>query len=69
MTPQKRWQRYRSCLATGDWHVHSNYADGESTIAEFMEVKKAALAAHESQLKNNGPAWIEALEGLARCFG
>ena len=69
MVLEKRWQECRSYLATGDWHVHWNYADGESTIAEFMDVKKAALAAHESQLKNNGPEWIEALEGLARCFG
>jgi DNA polymerase (family 10)/putative hydrolase len=34
LTPTKRWQKYRSFLPTGDWHVHSNYADGESSIAE-----------------------------------
>ena len=34
MTLTKRWQRYQSYLDTGDWHVHSSYADGESSIAE-----------------------------------
>jgi LmbE family N-acetylglucosaminyl deacetylase len=45
------------------------HAQSFCDISEFMEVKKAALAAHESQLENNGPQWIEALEGLAKYRG
>jgi len=27
--------RYRELFATGDWHVHTSYTDGKSTVAEM----------------------------------
>ena len=31
----RRWEKYREYLKTGDWHVHSNHVDGESTINQM----------------------------------
>ena len=31
----KTWERYRELLPYGDWHVHSNYVDGKSSIDEM----------------------------------
>jgi len=33
----KKWQKYEQYLSRGDWHVHTNYTDGKSTIFEYCE--------------------------------
>jgi len=33
----KRWKKYERYLMKGDWHVHTNYTDGKSTIFEYCE--------------------------------
>ena len=33
----KKWQKYKQYLSRGDWHVHTNYTDGKSTIFEYCE--------------------------------
>ena len=33
----KKWQKYVQYLSRGDWHVHTNYTDGKSTIFEYCE--------------------------------
>lgn len=31
----KTWERYGEYLLTGEWHVHTNYTDGENTVLEM----------------------------------
>jgi len=33
----KNWERYRACLETGDFHVHTSYTDGSNTVMEMCE--------------------------------
>ncbi|MFH1836254.1 MAG: PHP domain-containing protein [Methanobacteriota archaeon] len=33
----KKWTVYEAYLKTGDWHVHTNFTDGENTISELCE--------------------------------
>jgi histidinol phosphatase-like PHP family hydrolase len=40
----KRWRRYENLLQEGDWHVHSNYVDGNHSIDEICrEAQKRGL--------------------------
>lgn len=31
----KRWTRYEEHLTSGEWHVHTSYTDGESSVDEY----------------------------------
>ncbi len=33
----KNWERYRDCLETGDFHVHTSYTDGSNSVKEMCE--------------------------------
>ena len=33
----KTWTQYTHLLSTGEWHIHTNYTDGKSTIHEYCE--------------------------------
>jgi DNA polymerase (family 10)/putative hydrolase len=33
----KAWKKYDKYLMEGEWHVHTNYTDGENSIAELCE--------------------------------
>ncbi len=33
----KKWMDYEAYLKTGDWHVHTNFTDGENTVSELCE--------------------------------
>jgi DNA polymerase (family 10)/putative hydrolase len=33
----KTWQRYKRYLLTGEWHVHTSYTDGKSSVTEYCE--------------------------------
>jgi len=33
----KTWIRYNNLLSTGEWHIHTNYTDGKSTVNEYCE--------------------------------
>ena len=33
----KNWVKYKDYLERGDWHVHTNYSDGENTVFEYCE--------------------------------
>lgn len=36
----KIWKKYKRFLLTGEWHIHTNYTDGENTVFEFCEKAK-----------------------------
>jgi putative hydrolase len=36
----KGWSRYQSYLASGEWHIHTNYTDGKNSVDEYC--RKAA---------------------------
>ncbi|MHA1754626.1 MAG: PHP domain-containing protein [Candidatus Odinarchaeia archaeon] len=36
----KKWEKYKKYLLTGEWHIHTNYTDGENTIFEICEYAK-----------------------------
>lgn len=31
----KKWKEFEKYLHRGDWHVHTNYADGENTVSDY----------------------------------
>jgi len=31
----KAWKKYREFLATGEWHIHTRYTDGQNTVNEY----------------------------------
>jgi putative hydrolase len=33
----KTWKKYENYLLEGEWHIHTNYTDGKSTIFEYCE--------------------------------
>jgi histidinol phosphatase-like PHP family hydrolase len=33
----KNWERYRTYLETGDFHVHTSYTEGSNTVSELCE--------------------------------
>ena len=33
----KKWRKYQSYLTSGDWHIHTNYTDGENSIEDYCE--------------------------------
>jgi putative hydrolase len=33
----KRWERFEGFLTRGDWHVHTNYVEGENSVLEMCE--------------------------------
>jgi DNA polymerase (family 10)/putative hydrolase len=33
----KTWEKYRKYLMKGEWHVHTNYTDGNNTIFEYCQ--------------------------------
>lgn len=33
----KRWKKYEDFLLRGDWHIHTNYTDGQNTVFEICE--------------------------------
>jgi len=33
----KAWQRYAVYLLTGEWHIHTNYTDGENSVEEYCQ--------------------------------
>ena len=34
----KIWRNYSEYLLSGEWHIHTNYADGKNTIREYCQV-------------------------------
>jgi len=32
---KKNWMKYRKHLMSGQWHVHTNYTDGENSVDEY----------------------------------
>ncbi|MCK4496839.1 MAG: PHP domain-containing protein [Candidatus Aenigmarchaeota archaeon] len=33
----KKWERFEGFLTRGDWHVHTNYVEGENSVLEMCE--------------------------------
>ncbi len=33
----KVWQKYRRYLFSGEWHIHTNFTDGENSVSEYAE--------------------------------
>jgi len=33
----KNWMKYEPYLLSGEWHVHTNYTDGNNSVAEYCE--------------------------------
>ena len=33
----KTWRKYEEYLLTGEWHVHTNYTDGQNSVFEICE--------------------------------
>jgi putative hydrolase len=33
----KTWERYREYALNGEWHVHTSYTDGKSSVSEYCE--------------------------------
>ncbi len=36
-TPTRKWEKYQDLLNKGDWHVHTDYVEGENSILELCE--------------------------------
>lgn len=52
----KTWQKYRHYLAKGEWHVHTNYVDGASTVMDYCQSavnKKIPLIAFTEHVHKN----------------
>lgn len=37
ISPCKNWKKYEKYLMRGQWHVHTNYVDGENTVDEYCK--------------------------------
>ncbi len=37
ISPYKNWKKYEKYLISGQWHVHTNYVDGENTVDEYCK--------------------------------
>ena len=33
----KKWERFKEFMENGDWHVHTNYVEGENSVTEMCE--------------------------------
>ena len=33
----KTWQKYKQYLLSGEWHIHTNYTDGNNSVVEYCE--------------------------------
>jgi DNA polymerase (family 10)/putative hydrolase len=33
----KKWMRYKKYLLSGQWHIHTNYTDGENSVDEYCK--------------------------------
>ena len=33
----KAWQKYSDYCFSGEWHIHTNYTDGQNSVAEYAE--------------------------------
>jgi len=37
ISPCKNWMKYEKYLLSGEWHVHTNYADGKNSVDEYCK--------------------------------
>jgi histidinol phosphatase-like PHP family hydrolase len=37
MSGNKKWNKYKDFLKTGDWHIHTNFTDGENSPLDFFQ--------------------------------
>jgi len=35
--PYKNWMEYEEYLVSGEWHIHTNYVDGENSVDEYCK--------------------------------
>lgn len=73
--PSRRWLLHRAHLLRGDWHMHTVFTDGRSTVHEYCEAARAqglqliAITEHvRRELSYDFGAFVEQVDAARRDF-